>query len=188
MTVFGWLQPAREHNPVFTSLAPGTVNLGVPASTGAVVAVGAVAGGGALAGAACVGVVVLDAGAVDAAAGAAGCAAAVSVPSEPVPAAEGLAVADRCLCAWQYQKCPPFLRLAVMLEHPGALHLFPVCASAPAVGVAELAPMDPLPALSFGNGVRSLAVVHPRKSQWSQCSRISLRIMRMSVPAVVRHS
>ena len=78
-----------------------------------------------------------------------------------------------------------------MLEHPGALHLLPVLADCEVVPVvvAVVAVFVVVVASALcGNGVRALDVVHPRRSQWSQCSRISLRIMRMFVPAVVRHS
>ena len=102
MTVFGLLHPAREHMPVLTSLAPGTVNLGVPAVTGA--GAGVVVGGGVLgvlAGVALVATAAPDViGAVVAATVAAGCcAAAVPVSSEPVPVVAGLAVTDKCLWA-----------------------------------------------------------------------------------------
>ena len=97
MTVFGLLHPAREHMPVLTSLAPGTVNLGVPAGAGA----GAGAVVGALAGVALVAAAAPDAiGAAVAALVGAGCwTAAGPVSPEPVSAGVGLAVADRCLWA-----------------------------------------------------------------------------------------
>ena len=99
MTVFGLLHPAREHMPVLTSLAPGTVNLGVPAAAG--VGAEAVVGGGALAGVAVVAAAAPDViGVAVAATVAAGCcAAAVPVSSEPVPVVAGLAVTDKCLWA-----------------------------------------------------------------------------------------
>ena len=85
--------------PVLTSLAPGTVNLGVPAVAGA--GAGVVVGGGVLAGVALVATAAPDViGAVVAATVAAGCcAAAVPVSPEPVSAGVGLAVADKCLWA-----------------------------------------------------------------------------------------
>ena len=85
--------------PVLTSLAPGTVNLGVPAVAGA--GTGAVVGGGVLAGVALVVAAAPDViGAVVAAPVGAGCwTAAEPVSPEPVSAGVGLAVADKCLWA-----------------------------------------------------------------------------------------